>query len=458
MTMLNSEQLNTAIALMRTYLNAQKGVNEKTDWDIEAEADQQRITVIESTLKPLLRQFLAGKVVLQEFKSQVDGINKRNEYWGFSGIKGQMFFNMLFKTADNLNELDQELKAAIAVPDNEDIAASRIRTFASFAKRLGEQHLEAGGTKHSRPKLSSTPFFLSYFWQIQARDIWPVYYTNSVKVMTDLNLWQPTSDLARDYIDYKHIHEELVGAFSEASGKRFDLYQVEHVFWLKGGNPMGEIKPLRADTLPSPRGQSAPAVDEELPDSYVPPIVSALPSMAIGNDELTQAAKRAGTSIERAFEKSINAAFTILGYDTQLLGQGQGRVPDGIATDMDDSYAIIWDAKVRREGYSVGTDDRTIREYIDTQSRELKRKGKLRNIYYIVISSKFDDDYDDAVRTLKMETHVSEVILLAAETLVALVDAKLRDPTEFSLGPDGVQRIFTVSGIVTPQTVQELLI
>jgi len=29
---------------------------------------------------------------------------------------------------------------------------------------------------------------------------WPVYYTNSVNVITDLNLWQPTGELADDYL------------------------------------------------------------------------------------------------------------------------------------------------------------------------------------------------------------------------------------------------------------------
>lgn len=54
----------------------------------------------------------------------------------------------------------------------------------------------------------------------------------------------------------------------------------------------------------------------------------------------------------------------ILGYETKLLGQGKGRVPDGLAVENDNSYAIIWDAKARYDKYSLGTDNRTIREYI----------------------------------------------------------------------------------------------
>ena len=146
----------------------------------------------------------------------------------------------------------------------------------------------------------------------------------------------------------------------------------------------------------------------------------------------------------KAFEKSINAALTILGYDTKLLGQGMGRVPDGLALDHDNSYAILWDAKIRESGYSMGTDDRAIREYVMNQSREIKKRRSLRNIYYVVVSSAFKDDFDDLIRSLKMETDTNEVCLLEVGALVAMVDSKLRNPSGVSLGPDGLQRLFSM--------------
>ena len=97
-------------------------------------------------------------------------------------------------------------------------------------------------------------------------------------------------------------------------------------------------------------------------------------------------------------------------------------MPDGIALDLDNAYAIIWDAKVRGDNYSLGTDDRVIREYIMTQSRELKKKRSMRNIYYAVISSSFHEGYDDIIKTLKMETDVNEVCLIEVEVLVLTVD------------------------------------
>lgn len=195
-----------------------------------------------------------------------------------------------------------------------------------------------------------------------------------------------------------------------------------------------------------------------LPESYVPPIVAILQPLARHEKVFDDAAKRSGTSIIRAFEKYIDAAFTILGFDTKLLGQGEGRVPDGIAYAIDDNYAIIWDAKIREDRYSMGTDDRTIREYITTQSREMIRRRKVRNIYYLIISSIFADDYDDTIRSIKMETDVSKVNLVEADALVAMVEAKLRAPLQITLGPDGLQRLFSVSGLKTATMVREQLI
>jgi hypothetical protein len=410
----------------------------------------------------LLSGYLEGSIPLLEFKRKVDGINKRNSLWGFRGIKGQMFFNMVVNTADDEEECDQELKTALVVPQNDKIASSRIRTFASYVKRIGDQWVEAGNTRHGCPKVGSIPYFLSYFWQVQDRETWPVYYTNSVQMMSDLNLWQPSGDFGEDYLSFKAIHIELAALFTEYGGQPFDLYEVEHVFWYKGGDP---YKAVKDDTQPIGGlhhiGTDVPerkGVLNRLPESYVPPITAILPQMARHDEALVDASKRSGTSLERAFEKYIDAAFTMLGYETKLLGQGKGRTQDGLALAHDESYAILWDAKVRSDGYSMGTDDRTIREYITTQSREMKKRRFFRNIYYLIISSSFVDDYDDTIRSIKMETDVNEVSLVEAEALVAIVDAKLRAPLQISLGPDGVQRLFSVSGVITAEMVREQLI
>lgn len=46
-------------------------------------------------------------------------------------------------------------------------------------------------------------------------------------------------------------------------------------------------------------------------------------------------------------------------------------------------------AMARSDRYSIGTDDRTIREYVVNESRELRRRRWLRNVYYVVVSAAF---------------------------------------------------------------------
>lgn len=461
MSTLDGKQRARAIEAMRQLLAAPADAEGMTPFMQSRAADKRRVEVIETDMAPLLTSYLSGQIDLTEFKSKVDSINKRNELWGFKGIKGQMFFNMLENAADEPDECDQELKAAITVPTNDAMASSRIKTFLSYVSRVGEQWVEAGNSKHGRPKPGSIPFFLSYFWQVQDRNVWPIYYTSSVNTMLDMNLWQQSSDIAADYITFKAIHEELAALFSTESGEAFNLYDVEHVFWFVGGNPYKAVKSAGEadDVTPSVSGAKSIEIlpGQRLPESYVPPVVAVLPRMALGDAETTEAAKRSGIAIERAFEKYINSAFIVLGYETRLMGQGQGRVPDGLALCTDENYAILWDAKLRSKGYSMGTDDRTIREYITTQSRELKRRSHFRNIYYVIISSRFADDYDDAVSGIKMETDVNEVVLIEAEAIVAMVDAKLRAPSQVPLGPDGLQRLFAQSRVLTADAVRELL-
>jgi len=460
MALLESKQKKIALELLHECLNSPKDKDGLCAFDKYIQGDKNRVNIIENELKPLLQGYLKVEIDLPDFKSKIDGINKRHRLWGFKGIKGQMFFNMVVNTADDLDECDQELKSAITVPQNEQIASSRIKTFAGYIKRLGDQWAGAGNDRRGAPKISSVLFFLSYFWQIQNRNTWPIYYTNSVQIMLDMNLWHPSEELAKDYLEFKEIHEELIELYSKETQMDFNLYMVEHVFWYRGGSP---YQPASSEETTTPKTSSKDTdfdlVDgQKLPESYIPPIISVLHKMAKNDPKLKEAASISGTTLERAFEKNIHAAFTILGYDTKPLGQGKGRVPDGIARAIDEDYIIIWDAKVRAEGYSMGTDDRTIREYIGTQSRAQKKIGRVRNIYYMIISSEFNGDFDDLIRSLKMDTDVNEVILVEAEALVALVEAKLRDPLEISLGSDGIQRLLTTSDILTAETVREQLI
>jgi hypothetical protein len=143
----------------------------------------------------------------------------------------------------------------------------------------------------------------------------------------------------------------------------------------------------------------------------------------------------------------------MLGYETQDLGQGHGRVPDGVAICREYHYAIGYDAKVRQQPYTMGTDERAIREYIFSLTDRMKKQG-VRQIYFMIISSAFSGDHDDVIRGLKMDTDAREILLVEAGALLALLETKLRDPS-LTLGPEGIQRLLADSGILSEADIRE---
>ena len=366
MPILNEKQQKRAIEVMREYQKFETDISQEISVKVNKVnktvkvnkiVDAARVNIIKKELKPLLHDFIDGKVQILEFKSKIDSINKTKsrQFWGFKGIKGQMFFNMVVNTAQevgDINECTKELKSVFSLPANENAASSRLKTFERYVNRLGDAWVNAGNTRHKRPKPGSIPFFVSYFWQILDRDVWPVYYTSSVRVMTDLSLWQPSGDNAKDFIDYKKINEELIDLFNRHSGNRYDFYKVEHVFLFKSENQYQAVPEQGKKN--DDKKPKEPVETDLLSQSYIPPIIEIIPQIALGGEDVSKAAKNSGISLEKAFEERVNAAFKIMGFETRLLGQGKGRVPDGIAESADDSYAIIWDSKARSQRVQYG--------------------------------------------------------------------------------------------------------
>lgn len=52
---------------------------------------------------------------------------------------------------------------------------------------------------------------------------------------------------------------------------------------------------------------------------------------------------------------------------------------------------------------------------------------------------------------------MNEVCLVEADALVAMVDARMRHPQDVSLGPDGLQRLFSGSGVLSAESIREAL-
>lgn len=443
--MLNTNQQQKALKVWESYQKSDKtfiNANSKTSQD---EIDKQRNDIIKMARLNLMN-YLMGKILLQDFKTENDGLNKKNSLWGFRGINGQMYFNMLFNSSSatgKLEKFDVVLKESIKEPKDIDDAKRKISLLAELSDSLGNYVAD----KKTAPRTGSINFFITYFWQIQNHNKWPIFYKSMVDVFQDLDLWTPSWDYPKDYEEFYELNNELIKLFSDKN-QTLSYWDIEHAFWIwaqKTDDSVGKInedKPI--DKLVT-----------TLPNSFIPPVVSIIPQLALNDESIERLCNESGISVPKAFEEKISILLRMLGYNVESLGQGYGRVHDGTAVCNEFHYAIIFDAKVRKDGYSLGTDDRAIKEYIGVETDKLKRQG-IRNVYFLVISSSFKGEFDEVIRSLKMETDIREVIFLEAPALLTMLDQKLRNP-EIDLGPKGLQNLFAQSGVLTNSDVKEFL-
>ncbi|MBI3912827.1 MAG: hypothetical protein HY327_01330 [Chloroflexi bacterium] len=449
---LSKSQSERIHQVWKVYVSSgEKFVNASKEYTHQ-ELDQRRLDTIPE-VESWLNRFLQGSVPLEEFKTVNDGINKRNRLWGFQAINGQMFFNMVTNNSvagNRMEELVNLLKKSIATPASLSDAKAIIKTFESFTRDLGQYSTDRRGA----PKVGSIPFFLSYFWQIQQPEKYPIYYTSMVNALSELDIWLPSGDIADDYVAFYELNHEMLNLLSQQAVRKLHLWDVEHAFWFHGQvqAQAGQDVAISAKPIST---KAVKDIEDDLPESYIPPIVSILPRLATNDEVLAELYRRSGRAIEKVFEERLAIIFRMLGFETQLLGQGQGRVPDGVAINHEYRYAIIYDAKVRQNSYTMGTDERAIREYIGVQGERLRKQG-MRNLYFMVISSSFTGDHDDAIRSLKIDTNVNEVLLVEVKSLLAMLEGKLRNPA-VSFGPDGIQRLLASSGLLTESDVREFL-
>ncbi len=235
----SSEQKAILLQAARDYLEAVV-CSGKSRVEIHARYDQQRDELIKEDLRPLLDNYFQGSVELSEFKKQVDGKQKpiqipciKNRLFGFRGFSGQVFFNMLVKSAKSAEECNSELKSALSLPANDEEAATQLRNFYDYVVRVRD-------IQNSRLQPSRVPFFVSYFWQIREPTIWPIYFPNSVQAIRNMKFRYEIGEVGQDYLSFKRFHEGIIDLVSKKLGRHFTLYDVEHVLWLKRGNDVNK--------------------------------------------------------------------------------------------------------------------------------------------------------------------------------------------------------------------------
>lgn len=176
---------------------------------------------------------------------------------------------------------------------------------------------------------------------------------------------------------------------------------------------------------------------------FIPPILADIEELALEKTNIISKYREIGKDPDYAFEEKLWHAFRILGFEVEEYGyKVHGRVPDGAALARRDHYALMFDGKIRKDGYYIGTDDRAIIDYIKCFSDRFEREG-IEGIYFLIVSGEFTGDNLSCILRVRKQTRVKNVTLLRAELLLYMIELKLRYP---HLAPTHFEGIFLRSG------------
>ena len=387
--------------------------------------DERRIEAIEE-LQMIVDDFLVGGIDLAEFKTDIDSFNKKNNFWGFTSIKGQMFFNLLVKTTSDGDE-DEEtltliLKDGVSEPENLTDALRKIEALDKYVSKI----FNKAPDKRKAPNPGSISYFLSYFWQIHNYQKWPIMYSSLIVSFTEMDLWIDQPNPKEAYKKFYELNESVKDILSAHVGKPINNWDAEHAFW--------SFRTITAYPKPPSKPEGTTIVVEEKEEllistlktasfsiyDYIPPLTSKL--IELGNNSETSAAAKG-----HHFERLSGEAFKQLGFEVRLLGQGTGREPDFIAIHAEDNVAFIVDAKAYGNGYGMTAgDERAIKEYISNYCPKLQKEG-IKKVGFVIISNDFKAEFEDFINDITWNTPVKRFLLLTSEALLHLLAYKMKD-------------------------------
>lgn len=191
----------------------------------ERELDAKRESAIVE-LNKIIADFAEGQLSLDQFIVASHNFSAKNNYWGFAGPGGQMPLNVLRRGVEEESSIRTQatntLRVAIAQPISLNDAAAKIDQLAVLLSELYKSNIQR------RKSVSLTPFVLSYFWEAQNRDVYPIYYPNTVTTFGyRLRLVDVPSRLGQRYVMYCNVVSEIRRLLN------IGTWELEHLsYWL----------------------------------------------------------------------------------------------------------------------------------------------------------------------------------------------------------------------------------
>lgn len=433
--MLKEAKVKQIHAIWDSFIATNREVYD-TKGNILTNIDDLRLQAIEQ-LKIFIQQFLNSEIDIYEFKTNIDSFNKRNNLWGFTAIKGQMYFNQLVKYNEyQIDKLTSLLKNGIVEPLNLSDALNKIEKLESFCQNAYQKAQD----KRKTANPSSAGYFLSYFWQVANPQKWAILYTSQIRAYQELNIWEEKPTQKESYNFFYQLNEEIKKILEKYINNSISNWDIEHAFWRYKGNP-NKVEPTKKNKEQEKITTESNLIEiiEEKPKTlqtsfeltdYLIPKVAKL--VELGN-QVGVASSKKGCD----YEKLVAEIFRQLDFEVEILGQGTGRNPDAIARFREQNTAFIIDAKAYNDGYTLGTDDRAIKEYIAHYCPKLYKEG-YKKIGFIIVSNSFKSNFDSFINTITWNTEIKRFILLTSEALLYLLAFKTKDKLTLSTIIDSI--------------------
>lgn len=429
------------------YIADNKKVQDTKGNDLD-NIDEKRIEAIDK-LKIIIEDFLIGKIDIAEFKTDIDSFNKQNNFWGFTSIKGQMFFNLLLKTSETEEQnkkLTKLLKECITEPKNLADALSKVEAMDKYTSSI----FNKAPDKRKAPNPGSVCYFLSYFWQIHNYQQWPVMFSSMIVSFTDIGLWVEQASQKEAYNTFYNLNEEIKQILSGHTGRSITNWEAEHAFWnfrTITAYPKQPVKSKEEKITENPADNilSALKIASFNINTYLLPVISNL--IDLGKETENSSASKGSR-----FEKAVCEVFRQLGFNVQQLGQGTGREPDLIAINKEENVAFIVDAKAYANGYMMGAaDERAIKEYISYYCPKLQKDG-IKKIGFLIVSNSFKSDFANFINEITWKTDIKRFSLLTSDALLHLLAYKSKDQLHLS---EIIEAIISLGTSISAQDIIE---
>jgi hypothetical protein len=408
------------ISIWQNYVTSNREI-EDTKGNLIEDINGRRFQAI-TDIKIIIDDFLKSNIDVHEFKTNLDSYNKQNNLWGFTAVKGQMFFNQLVRTAEDINSLTVLIKKSIVKPVDINEALNKIDKLEGYCQTIFTKAKD----KRKAPNPKSVGYFLSYFWQIWDPEQWPILYSSMIVSFAELGIWSEPGTQKEAYERFYNLNEEVKTILKELAGKHISNWDAEHCFWnhkkiTSTGGPKSPKPIIRSsEVVPEDAVTTVAKANFDIYEYLIPKVAKLV--------EVGKQVEKGSSAKGSEFEKLVGEVFKQIGFEVQSLGQGTGRNPDAIIKYKEDHTAFIVDAKAYLDGYVMGRDDRAIREYISYYCPILKKEG-FTKIGFIIVCNSFKSDLDEFINEITWQTDIKRFKLITSEALLHFLAFKGKDET-----------------------------